>query len=392
MTAQHFDIAIIGSGIAGGALAVALKDSGLSVLLLDRRSGPLDTARGDHIQPAMQPVLARWGVLDRLLRAGAERRAGTGWFDAEGTHIVTVPVPQHDDCGGAFLFLNHEKIGDILLNTAEEAGAVNITGLSEWSLTRAAENWRIEWQAAHQLGSATCTVLVAADGTASAVRSRLKIGLDRHRYQYPIAVLYGRQQGVSDERTLDVYLAEERMVSLIPRTGGATKVGFPVSTEEIGFWKTGSEEALQRRLAEWCPEIEFESLAFGAIYPPVSQQSEPYQGDGAVVLIGDARHAMHPARSMGMNTCFRVADQLADSLGALSSGFSEAEVLPLLSEFETRFEEELSPRLAENHAAGLQMDTITGGGFAELTEQLKLAAGDERILGAMALKAAGLTV
>ena len=392
MTAQHFDIAIIGSGIAGGALAVALKDSGLSVLLLDRRSGPLDTARGDHIQPAMQPVLARWGVLDRLLKAGAERRAGTRWFDAEGTHIVTVPVPQHDDCGGSFLFLNHEKIGDILLNTAEEAGAVNITGLSEWSLTRAAGNWRIEWQAAHHLGSATCTVLVAADGTASAVRSRLKIGLDRHRYQYPIAVLYGRQQGVSDERTLDVYLAKERMVSLIPRTGGATKVGFPVSTEEIGFWKTGSEEALQRRLAEWCPEIEFESLAFGAIYPPVSQQSEPYQGDGAVVLIGDARHAMHPARSMGMNTCFRVADQLADSLGGLSSGFSEAEVLPLLSEFETRFEQELTPRLSENHAAGLQMDTIAGGGFADLKEQLKLAAGDERILGAMALKAAGLTV
>jgi len=392
VTAQHFDIAIIGSGIAGGALAVALKDSGLSVLLLDRRSGPLDTARGDHIQPAMQPVLARWGVLDRLLKAGAERRAGTRWFDAEGTHIVTVPVPQHDDCGGSFLFLNHEKIGDILLNTAEEAGAVNIRGLSEWSLTRAAGNWRIEWQASHQLGSATCTVLVAADGTASAVRSRLKIGLDRHRYQYPIAVLYGRQQGVSHERTLDVYLAEERMVSLIPRTGGATKVGFPVSTEEIGFWKTVSEDALRRRLAEWCSEIEFESLAFGAIYPPVSQQSEPYQGDGAAVLIGDARHAMHPARSMGMNTCFRVADQLAASLRCLSSDFSEAQVLPLLSGFETRFERELTPRLAENHAAGLQMDTITGGGFAELREQLKLAAGDERILGAMALKAAGLTV
>ena len=67
-------------------------------------------------------------------------------------------------------------------------------------------------------------------------------------------------------------------------------------------------------------------------------------------------------------------------------------MLPLLSEFETRFEQELTPRLAENHAAGLQMDTITGGGFVELREQLKSAAGDERILGAMALKAAGLTV
>ena len=95
MTSRHFDIAIIGSGIAGGALAVALKDSGFSVLLLDRRAGPLDTARGDHTQPAMQPVLSRWGVLDRLMEAGAEQRAGTRWFDAEGVHIVTVPVPQH---------------------------------------------------------------------------------------------------------------------------------------------------------------------------------------------------------------------------------------------------------------------------------------------------------
>ena len=372
VTSRHFDIVIIGSGIAGGALAVALNDSGLSVLLLDRRAGPLDTARGDHIQPAMQPVLSRWGVLDRLLEAGAERRAGTRWFDAEGAHIVTVPVPQRDDCAGAFLFLNHEKIGDILLATAEEAGVVNITGLSDWSLTRVTENWRVDWQADNQSASATCTLLVAADGTASTVRSRLKIGLDRHRYQYPIAVLYGRQQGVSHERTLDVYLAEERMVSLIPRTGGATKVGFPVSSEDISFWKMGSEEALLRRLAEWCPGIEFESLAFGAI--------------------GDARHAMHPARSMGMNTCFRVADQLAASLGGLSSGFSEEELLPLLSEFETRFEQELIPRLSENHAAGLQMDTITGGGFVALKKQLQLAAGDERVLGGMALKAAGLTV
>ena len=101
---------------------------------------------------------------------------------------MTVPVPQRDDCAGAFLFLNHEKIGDILLATAEEAGVVNITGLSDWSLTRVAENWRVDWQADNQSASATCTLLVAADGTASTVRSRLKIGLDRHRYQYPIAV------------------------------------------------------------------------------------------------------------------------------------------------------------------------------------------------------------
>ena len=118
MTTQQVDIGIIGSGIAGASLAAALAHTGLRVALLDRRKGPLDTARGDHIQPNLQPVLARWGVLDRLKAAGAEQRVGTRWFDAAGEHIVTVPVPEHERCAPSFLFLNHEQIGDILLARA----------------------------------------------------------------------------------------------------------------------------------------------------------------------------------------------------------------------------------------------------------------------------------
>ncbi len=390
MTTQQVDVGIIGSGIAGASLAAALANTGLRVALLDRRQGPLDTARGDHIQPNLQPVLARWGVLDRLQAAGAEQRVGTRWFDATGAHIVTVPVPEHEHCAPSFLFLNHEHIGDILLARACEGDATNIDAISEWSLERSEGAWRIAWESEAQSGIVTCTVLVGADGTASAVRHRLNIGLSRHRYQYPIAVLYGRQQAVPTLRTLDVYLAQQRMVSMIPRTGGDTKVGFPVAVDELPFWRTEPTAALKQRLAEWCPQVEFESLEFGAVYPPVSQQSEAYDGEGAVALIGDARHAMHPARSMGMNTCFRVADQLAGLLGTLKPGFSEREALPLLSQFEAQFSEELAPRLAENHAAGLQMDTVDGDGFAALTAQLSAAAADPDILQVMALKAAGL--
>tara|TARA_B100001093_G_C26781165_1_gene994690 strand:- start:1094 stop:1666 length:573 start_codon:yes stop_codon:yes gene_type:complete len=180
--------------------------------------------------------------------------------------------------------------------------------------------------------------------------------------------------------------------TLIPRTGGANKVGFPVSPEDIGSGKTGSKDALHRRVDGWCPWVSFDLLAFGAIYQPIAQLSEPYQGDRVLVLIGYARHTMHPARRMGMNACSRVADQSADSLRCLSSGVSEAQGLPSLSEFETHFEQELTPRLSENHAAGLQMDTTTGGGFAAVKEQLQLVAGDEHVLGGMALEAPRLTV
>ena len=98
---------------------------------------------------------------------------------------------------------------------------------------------------------------------------------------------------------------------------------------------------------------------------------------------------MHPARSMGMNTCFRVADQLAGLLSRLPPGFNEDAVKPLLKQFDAEFDAELTPRLAENHAAGLQMDTITGAGFPDLVEQLQRAAENAGMLEAMALKAAG---
>jgi len=387
-TAQHFDIGIIGSGIAGSALAAALSGSGLRVALLDRREGELDSARGDHIQPAIQPILERWGVLSRLLQAGAEHRAGTRWFDADGNHLVTIGVPKHPDCASAFLFLNHERIGDALLTHAVGGGAVSISGVSEWSLDRIRAGWRISWRGVSGEGELSCSLLVGADGTASPVRSRLGIEIDRHRYQYPIAVLYGQLMQVPEPRTLDVHLCRERMVSMIPRTGGGTKIGFPIATEELSTWRNQPESVLHDQLRCWCPGLEFEQLAFGAIYPPVSQQAKPYHGEGAAVLIGDARHAMHPARSMGMNTCFRVADRLAGLLGELRRGFKETEVLPMLRAFETQFSEEVTRRLAENHAAGLQMDTIHGDGFPALVAQLRAAASNPAISDAMALNAA----
>ena len=45
------------AGIAGSALSAALADSGLSIVVLDKRTNSLDTARGDAIQPVMCETL-----------------------------------------------------------------------------------------------------------------------------------------------------------------------------------------------------------------------------------------------------------------------------------------------------------------------------------------------
>jgi len=64
--------------------------------------------------------------------------------------------------------------------------------------------------------------------------------------------------------------------------------------------------------------------------------------------------------------------------------------LPVLSTFEASFSRTLAPQIAENHAAGLQMDTLSGGGFPQLLAQLRAAAESPKVLQSLALRAAGV--
>ena len=66
------DVLIVGAGIAGPALAAALRDSGRRILILEKSDQPADTARGDHLQPYTQDIFSDWGVLPALHDAGAE--------------------------------------------------------------------------------------------------------------------------------------------------------------------------------------------------------------------------------------------------------------------------------------------------------------------------------
>ena len=71
------DVLIIGGGVAGSAAAYALSKKGYEVLLLEKSEKPQDTARGDHLQPAVCEILGKWDVLDNFFKNGAKKRAGS---------------------------------------------------------------------------------------------------------------------------------------------------------------------------------------------------------------------------------------------------------------------------------------------------------------------------
>ena len=383
----------MGAGIAGTALACALRGSGLSIVLIDKRTTPLDTARGDHIQPTTIEILRHWGVLEALLAAGAEQRGGTRWYDPSGELLVHVPVTDLPLAYPHFLFLNHELIGEALLKHALQDAAISVQQpVHGWHLEDHNETWRLRLDLPDgESRTLVAPLLVGADGTGSLTRKRLGINQKMHRYTHPIAVLYGRQRHPPEIRTLDVHLSEQRMISVIPRTGGNCKIGFPVSKQELAFWRSASSEEICAQLMLLAPRVDLERATFGAIYPPMAMQTDRWTSPRGAVLLGDACHAMHPARSMGMNTCFRAANHLAAHLRLLPPRPSRSDIEPLLTTYESEFRPEVEGQLAENHRSGLQMDTIAGEGFTDLCAQLRGASASPEARRALALRSAGMS-
>ena len=378
---------IIGGGIAGPALAAALHDRDLSVTLLERSEAPLDTARGDHLQPRTLEILEDWGILPALLAAGAEQRRGTRWFDEHGEPLLTVDLAGLSLRFPAYRLLNHEIISQVLL----EAAARN----PRFRLVRPLRRWRL-----NAPGDVTVDyrdlpeqhfryrLLIGADGAASGVRRALGIEADTHRYVNPIGVLFGRWGADNPGNDLLVSLGIERIVSAIPRTGGGCKIGLPLRRDELDHWRGLEPEGLKHELRALAPALALEGLRFDGLYPPTRVLSRRWTGERAA-LVGDACHAMHPARSQGMNIAIQNIHALLEGLPEAAADWTGKNVEAALRRYDEDIRPAMEQRLQDNHAAGQLMDAMSEETNATLKSRLMAVAADPLKTERYALAAAG---
>jgi 2-polyprenyl-6-methoxyphenol hydroxylase-like FAD-dependent oxidoreductase len=66
----HFDVVIVGAGVAGGALATRLARDGISILVLERTRVHVDRIRGEFLPPWGVQEAMQLGILEDLLSAG----------------------------------------------------------------------------------------------------------------------------------------------------------------------------------------------------------------------------------------------------------------------------------------------------------------------------------
>ena len=384
---RSVDVVIIGAGIAGAALACALRSTSLSVCLLEKRSGALDTARGDHLRPSTLAILERWGVLDDFLAAGAESRDGAVWFDENGDVLLRNSMATLDIPHRRYLYLNHESIGDVLLNAALNGDRVRLEQpIRNWWVVSRSDGAEIRVVRADGSEAVIdARLVVAADGRNSRARKLFGFSARVHRYRMPIAVFFADIEHDA-ANNVRVYLSRRSTTVIIPRTGGGSKIGIPVDVQTAArLRQPNARAAVLKALA---PQLGAVKARFADLYPPIYLQADRWRSKN-VVLLGDACHAMHPAQSQGMNTAIECAAALANRLAAANVPLACRSVERLLADYEDVVRPAIEPELERNHQSGLRMDADGPAAYTAACRALSRLQADKGRARNAALAAAG---
>ncbi len=372
MAHSETDILIVGGGVAGAALACALRHQNYRITLVEQRTGNLDAARGDHFQPYTVELLARWGVLDKFFERGASKRIGHEFRTAEGATLLAAAYAELPISYPYFLVFPHDQIAELLLELAAENP--NFLRLQPV----AARQFEADDKGIHaltvtlpngEMATIKPHVVIGADGANSIVRSTLQFNALEHQYQHPLVALFGtRPPELKPADYFFRYAGRTGMLVIQQRLGNQIKVTLPVGAEGIAWWKksTGAERA--QVLSERAQILRGFDSEIAGFYPVKMLHCHEYV-KGNVVLIGDAAHSIHPARGQGLNMGLQSLPKLIEALPAPSK-IANPEIVRWDLQLYQNFQKPLYERLvARNHEAALVMDALAAGEVAELMRQ-----------------------
>jgi len=370
---RRFDIAIIGAGIAGTALAAALGGQGLSVALVEAQpltAPELPAAcdlqqfdpRVSALTPRSRKLLEQLGAWEAIAAyRQCPYRHMTVW-DAEGTGQIEF------DCTE----VNAPLLGHIVENRAivsallaQVTAAANITLLSPVRLetcTRlACSSMRMELA---EGGAIETDLLIAADGAQSRVRDMMDFRTREWDYGHRAIVATVQVEQAHQDTAWQRFLPTGPL-ALLPLPGEEDRhycsivwsleeqlVDDLLALDEAAFCAE-LEQACERRLGP----VLGSSPRFA--FPLRQRHAVDYVQPG-VALVADAAHTIHPLAGQGINLGLQDVAALAEEILAGHARGAHPGQLDVLRRYQRR-------RKGENLMMMAAMD-----GFKRLFEQQAL--------------------
>jgi len=319
--APRHDVAIVGGGLVGASLAIALERIGVDVAMIEAApAGALPAVfdeRNLSFAEATVNALTALGVMQRLRlppapirrihasRAGDFGRVLLQAADYGRDRFGQVVVAS--DFGQALESRLSDLRGFARYRPARFLGFDDAGGARDARVLRIADA-----DGEHRIAA---RLVVAADGTRSGVRAALGIGVREHDYGQRLFVARLRAARAPDGTAWERF-GEHGPTALLPRGDGHYGVVHGVAGEEADAVAALDDAAWLARLQRAFGWRAGEFVAIGprSAHPALRVVAERCVAPRAV-LVGNAAQTLHPVGAQGFNLGLRDALTLAELIG-----------------------------------------------------------------------------
>ena len=355
---QNVDVAIVGGGMVGLALACGLQGSGLRVAVLEQNA-PQPVAqdappelRVSAINAASEKLLTHLGVWSEIVALRASCYHGMEVWDKDSFgHIA------FDDESMGYSHLGHivenAVIHHALWQKAQQCSDVTLIAPAKLQQVAWGENDAfITLESGDML---TARLVVGADGANSWLRNKADIPLTFWDYRHHALVATIRTEEPHGGVARQIFHNDGILAFLPLADPHLCSIVWSLEPEKAQQMQEATPDAFNQALC-----VAFDNR-LGLCTLESERQAFPLTGRYArqfaahrLALVGDAAHTIHPLAGQGVNLGYRDVDALLDVLGnarAHAEAWASHEVL---KRYQTR-------RIADNFIMQSGMDLFYAG-------------------------------
>lgn len=318
---QSVDVAIVGGGMVGLAVACGLQGSGLRVAVLEQRepqplAADADPAlRVSAINAASEKLLTRLGVWSDIVARRASCYHGMEVWDKDSFGRI-----EFDDQSMGYSHLGHivenAVIHYALWQKAQQSSDITLMAPAELQQVAWGENEA--FLTLKDGAMLTARLVIGADGANSWLRNKADIPLTFWDYRHHALVATIRTEEAHGAVARQAFYGEGILAFL------------PLSDPHLCsiVWSLAPEEAERMQQANDALFNQALNIAFDnrlglcrveserQVYPLTGRYARQFASH-RLALVGDAAHTIHPLAGQGVNLGFMDAAELVDELKRL---------------------------------------------------------------------------
>ena len=331
-----YDLVIVGGGIVGLTLAAALKDSGLSILLIEARIASAAAAKGQAYAVHMLSAqifqgIGLWAkILPNVAKYNQVCLSDADYPDVVNFQTADLGTPELGFVAEHYALL--EPLQEFVQNCA------NVTILCPAEVV-STQNERdivtINIKIADEKRIIRSKLLVAADGSKSPIRQAAGIKTKGWKYWQSCIVAFVKPEKSHNNTAYEKFWSSGPF-AILPLPGNRCRIVWTAPHEEAkALCALNDQEFLAELTQRYGQQMgKLELLGDRFIFQVQLMQSDRYVLP-RLALIGDAAHNCHPVGGQGLNLGIRDAAALAEIIQTAHKHRQDIGNISILKQYES---------------------------------------------------------